>query len=220
MYDIEKSRMVEIIRLHNEINHLLVTGLQKAMQIGKLLIEVKKGKPHGEFGTWIDAHMPFSHVTASKRMKLYRKRKLFTSTPGLLLTEAYEILRPAKPVASHVLRQQTVSIRDIDPNPYFDMGYLHPEVVAWKIKSFEHIGPHFILAVRSVGDRYQNICDHDHYFAMQKLGVTKVSVSVVSLDDDHMKSTVEQFDHHPLSAWLHDFLTRPDDDDQEDTDER
>lgn len=107
MNNIEKSRVTEIVALHQEIKGLLKMSVEKAMQIGKLLDEQKDGCDHGEFTPWVEANLPFTHMTATKYMKLYRNRRLvrrsLKSKPDLLLTEAYELIQKPKTVKSRAV---------------------------------------------------------------------------------------------------------------------
>lgn len=88
----EVSRIQEITALHNEIGGYLKMTLEKAIQIGELLMEQKDSMEHGEFTAWVNANLPFTDRTARNYMRLYKERdKLKTETVSDL-TEGYRLL--------------------------------------------------------------------------------------------------------------------------------
>ena len=199
MAEIQKTnRAVEIVTLHNEINSMLKTSLEKALQIGKLLIEQKKSCLHGEFTAWIKDNLPFTKMTASNYMRLHRNREFLKSKRVLLLNEAYELL-PRKTIISQVLNNDDAKlyIDQIEPNPFFDISHLITESIShWKnvIKRFNGM-PYWITVVRYADGKYQNVVEHEHYYALQNLGIKQLPVSVVTLRDKDMKWALEQFDY-------------------------
>ena len=51
------------------------TALMAAVEIGRLLCEVKEQIPHGEFGQWLADNVDYSVSTANNMMRLYRERE-------------------------------------------------------------------------------------------------------------------------------------------------
>ncbi|MFT5871131.1 MAG: chromosome segregation ATPase [Clostridium sp.] len=56
--------------LTTEILFLKQQTAQNIIEIGKRLVAVKEGLPHGEFGKWLDEKVDFSQQTANKFMKV------------------------------------------------------------------------------------------------------------------------------------------------------
>ena len=89
---IEKGIASEIIKLHNEILGLGRTCLEKAVRIGRLLIEQKAALKHGEFTDWIESNLPFTDRTARNYMRLYENRDLLKTENVSNLQGAYRLL--------------------------------------------------------------------------------------------------------------------------------
>ena len=51
------------------------TALMAAVEIGRLLCEVKEQIPYGEFGAWLAENVDYSVSTANNMMRLYRERE-------------------------------------------------------------------------------------------------------------------------------------------------
>ena len=94
--DIEKSKIQEIISLHDEVRGYLKLSLEKAIRIGELLAEQKESLKHGEFTPWVKANLPFTDRTARNYMGLYRKRDLLKTETVSDLTSAYKLLAAPK----------------------------------------------------------------------------------------------------------------------------
>ena len=60
----EKFRIDEIAKLHDEIYGAFKTTLEKAIRIGELLTEQKQNLKHGEFTSWVENNLPFTERTA------------------------------------------------------------------------------------------------------------------------------------------------------------
>lgn len=71
---ITTNRTQEINRLHNEVCMGLKTIVEKAIRIGKLLVEQKAECNHGEWLPWLKANVKFSERTARNYMRLYSRR--------------------------------------------------------------------------------------------------------------------------------------------------
>jgi len=93
---LEKSIATKIIALHNEVNDAFKLTLDKAIEIGELLIEQRKELKHGEFLSWVKDNLPFTDRTARNYIKLFNnKDKLITETVSDL-SSAYKLLTPPK----------------------------------------------------------------------------------------------------------------------------
>jgi len=196
MTNIEKSRVAEIIKLHNEVYSLLKTSLEKALRIGELLAEQKKSLKHGEWLLWIKANLPFSERAAQRYMGVYYKQELIKSANVSDLNSAYRLLEAPKQ-ADDLLY---VNADDIEPNPFFDMSYIVPEsvgrwvnVLATRDYHFPD-KPYWITAVRRHNDKYQNLCDHNRLVAIKMLNVKSVPIVIVANMDDKKTKSVLEFD--------------------------
>ena len=67
---------------------LLDTATQKALRIGQLLRRVKERIPHGGFGDWLAANVPFSLSAAKRYMQLTRVNNPNSSNLGFLADSA------------------------------------------------------------------------------------------------------------------------------------
>ena len=79
MNEIEKSRIQEIVQLHNEIGELLMGTLPRGIRIGELLTEQKADLGHGAFLPWVEDSLPFSIRTAQNYMKIFRNSRCFVN---------------------------------------------------------------------------------------------------------------------------------------------
>lgn len=85
---------------HNEVELALQTAVEKGMEAGKALREIKKQSRHGDFEDYVAAHFTFAMVTAQKYMRLAKQeaklRQLITQrrSAGLPLgmREALKVL--------------------------------------------------------------------------------------------------------------------------------
>lgn len=91
---IAAQRAHEIARLHTEIAGYVKVGLEKAVQIGKLLTEQKTELAHGDWIPWIEANLPFQQRTAQYYMKVHARRGELknASDAHLTLSMAYKLL--------------------------------------------------------------------------------------------------------------------------------
>jgi len=96
MNDLERNRVDEICSLHTEIAGSCRMALDKAIRIGELLAEHKASLPHGEFGRWIQEHLPFSDRTARNYMRCYESRELLKTESVSGLGTAYLLLTQPK----------------------------------------------------------------------------------------------------------------------------
>jgi hypothetical protein len=89
----ENNPVDEIISLHEEIRRAAETMIQKAIRIGKLLVQHKRKLPHGEFGSWIEDNLPFCVRTGQLYMDIFRNKELLESEKISLLSDAQNFLR-------------------------------------------------------------------------------------------------------------------------------
>ncbi|MBN1835767.1 MAG: DUF3102 domain-containing protein [Spirochaetales bacterium] len=108
MNDIEKSRVSEICRLHNEIGGYLKMTLDRAIRIGQLLTEQKAGLTHGKWLPWVEANCPFSERLARDYMRFYDRRDELKTASVADLSEARKYLVAPKEETSETEILQTV----------------------------------------------------------------------------------------------------------------
>jgi len=94
MNKIEKTRTARIIALHNEIGGALRTTLEKAIEIGGLLVEQKAELQHGEWSAWIAEHLPFAERTAREYMRFWERRDAIKTAQCADFTDARRLLSP------------------------------------------------------------------------------------------------------------------------------
>jgi len=92
----EKSRIEEIIRIHNELQKLYYSELDRAIRLGELLEEQKKDSRHGEFEGWVEKNLPFSVRTARNYRMIYRNREFLKGKAVADLNSAYLLLLEEK----------------------------------------------------------------------------------------------------------------------------
>jgi len=75
----DESQVQKIIQLHNEVELVAQTIMQKAVIIGELLTKVKASLPHGTFVEYTTNTFPFKIRTAQMYMKAFARRDLIDS---------------------------------------------------------------------------------------------------------------------------------------------
>lgn len=85
------------------------------------------------------------------------------------------------------MKMTTVAITLIDPNPYRDFS-IYPIVQEQvdALKSSYATRDFGIIAVRPVGNRYQQVYGHHRLEALKQMGITTVDVKIEAIDDDQM----------------------------------
>lgn len=101
----------EITRLHAEIVDALRSSLEKALRIGEFLTEQKAALPHGEFGPWVAANLPFSDRTAQRYMRLHRERDRIKTDTVSDLGDAYRLLSSHRKQAENLTDREALLIR-------------------------------------------------------------------------------------------------------------
>lgn len=90
MANIQKITANEINQLHGELIGLFRQSIDKAVQIGERLTEVKKSLPHGEFTSWMKEHISFSDRTGRNYMKLFNNKDKALEAGSI--SEAYRLI--------------------------------------------------------------------------------------------------------------------------------
>lgn len=92
----EKSRIEEIIKIHNELQKLYYSGLDGAIRLGELLEEQKKNSKHGDFEGWIKENLPFSARTARNYRMVFKNREFLKRKVLSGLDHAYLLLKKSQ----------------------------------------------------------------------------------------------------------------------------
>lgn len=123
MGEITVNTIQRINELYREISTLFVSSLEKAIEMGDLLLEAKRTLDHGQFTPWIEDNFPFSTKTANRWMTLALNKKdlkkLTKGNKALSLTDAYSIsvanvVTPKAPPSSSGGAKQGISRRAVD----------------------------------------------------------------------------------------------------------
>ena len=196
MNNIDKSRAEEIVRLHHEVAADLRQSLAKAIRIGELLRKQKESLKPGAFTPWVKANLPFTDRIATRYMAVYEKRDTLKTDTVFDLREAYKLLKAPEGYTIGD-RHQVVKVKDIEPNPFWDMASVRIPFT-W-VKSWQQvlgeagdplIYPDAILVVRPQGNRYQLVCQHQQLAALRILQIEEAVVFVIELDDEQMKESL------------------------------
>ena len=105
------GRAAEINKLHDAFCHGIRTSLGYAIQAGELLIEQRKECGHGNWLSWIKAHLKFAPRTASKYMRCFYKRAELANRPSTADLTIEDVARvtakPTKEELDERKRQQS-----------------------------------------------------------------------------------------------------------------
>lgn len=94
--------VVNLNRLHREVVAAAQSAVQKAIELGGELSRVRESLPHGQWLPFTKS-LEFTDQTARNYIQLWERRAEIPNTV-LNLTEAYRVLRPAKPVKVEPVR--------------------------------------------------------------------------------------------------------------------
>ena len=99
-----EKKTARIEQLHNSIVGMLCKSLEKAIEIGGLLLEQKEIviQDGDLFTRWAYEHLPFNVRTAQRYMKLYEYREAFRKGQVKTITEAYTYIF-GEPVSDGVI---------------------------------------------------------------------------------------------------------------------
>jgi len=92
-----------IRQLHLEAHNLADQAIERALEAGRLLVEVKRNLAHGEFGIWVEKHCGFTDRTARRYMRLHLHRDSLPADGGI------------KSALAHI-KTDTVSVFDAEAN--------------------------------------------------------------------------------------------------------
>lgn len=95
-----EAAVADIVRMHGENTDAARATLDRAILIGERLATIKSQIPHGTFGDWCEANLPFSARTARNYLRCYRERDRIKTATVADLTSAYQFLTTPKPLAS------------------------------------------------------------------------------------------------------------------------
>ena len=98
MNEIQATQVDRLKQLHGEIIGAARMALDKAIEAGGILHEVKAAMPHGEFTAWVETNAGFSIRTAQRYMKIYESREEIKNDSVSLLTGAHKMLTSPKEV--------------------------------------------------------------------------------------------------------------------------
>jgi len=207
MNNMDKRRAEEIVRLHHKVAADLRQSLAKAIRIGALLRKQKDSLKPGDFTPWVKANLPFTDKTARRYVTVYEKRDNLKADTVFDLREAYKLLKAPEGYTVGD-RHKVVKVKDIEPNPFWDMGSVRIPFT-W-VKSWQQvlseagdplIYPDAILVVRPRGNKYQLVCQHQQLAALRILEIQEAVVFVIELDDEQMKESLRFEPTEPLPIY-------------------
>ncbi len=83
-----------IRQLHTENMLAAKATLERAMEIGELLVGVRESLKHGKWLPWLTENVGFAERTARNYIRLYKNRAQVKSASVADLNEAYKLLSP------------------------------------------------------------------------------------------------------------------------------
>lgn len=108
-----------IVKLHNEVMLSVKTTMDKVMQIGNLLLDIKEEIPYGEFCSYVDKNLPFSMRTAQNYMRVYLNKdkikeiKDVSSAYAMIENKSLKKEKAEKPEAEIETAEDEINI-DVD----------------------------------------------------------------------------------------------------------
>lgn len=93
MNEIQITQANRLKQLHGEIIGAVRMLLDKAIEAGSILHDVKAALPHGEFTVWVEVNAGFNIRTAQRYMKIHENREKLKNDSVSLLTDAHRMLR-------------------------------------------------------------------------------------------------------------------------------
>lgn len=96
MNEIQATQADRLRQLHGEIIGAARMLLDKAIEAGKILRDVKAYLAHGEFTEWVETNAGFNIRTAQRYMKIYENREQLKNDSVSLLTDAHKMLTAPK----------------------------------------------------------------------------------------------------------------------------
>lgn len=96
-----RASLTEQIQVECEaVRQLACSALPHALTAGELLIQVKAGCRHGEWGPWLDEHFPMDRTTATNWMRLARNRESIPDLDTATIPEAIAAVRKPRKVSA------------------------------------------------------------------------------------------------------------------------
>jgi hypothetical protein len=89
-----ETAAARINSLYREIDTAARMSLEKAVEIGRLLLEEKRRLAHGQWERWVDENIDLSKPTAWRYMRLWERRATIESFTVKDLSQAYKLLAP------------------------------------------------------------------------------------------------------------------------------
>lgn len=102
MNEVQTGQAERLRQLHGEIVGAAWMVIEKAIEAGAILAEVKASLPHGGFTAWVEAEAGFSVRTAQRYMKIYDNRDMIKNDSVSLLTDAHRLLTESKQAATDI----------------------------------------------------------------------------------------------------------------------
>lgn len=96
MNEIQVTQAGRLRQLHGEITRGARMLLDKAIEAGGILHDVKASLPHGEFTPWVEVNAGFNLRTAQRYMKIHENREQLKSDSVSFLTDAHRMLTAPK----------------------------------------------------------------------------------------------------------------------------
>lgn len=150
----------KIISLHRQIESYLNCSLQKAVQIGDLLLNQKEKLNHGQFGKWIESELPFTDRTARNYIRLYKNRKQLKTENVSDFKSAYKLLAARNETDSNIKikDEYKIFLERHSTSKYRIFPEFDRELYSYAKKSISEVG----VLVPIHLDEYSNIIDGYH----------------------------------------------------------
>jgi hypothetical protein len=91
-----KAQATRLRQIHGEIVSTASEMIDRAIEAGGILQEVKAALPHGDFTTWVEFNAGFGMRTAQRYMKIYENREALKNDTLSFLTDAHKMLTMQK----------------------------------------------------------------------------------------------------------------------------
>ena len=94
------TKLSRVLKLHGELESMARTSLEKAIEIGGLLTDIKNSV---KFRPWLAENVPFGKSVAYRYINLYSRREELSQSGTLSVNEAYKLLSegPKEPSNIH-----------------------------------------------------------------------------------------------------------------------
>jgi hypothetical protein len=124
MGEVSVTTVDRVNELYRDLSTLFSNSIEKAIEMGDVLLEAKNSLDHGQFKPWVEENFIFSYRTANKWMNLALNkkdvRKLIKGNKVLSLTDAYgvgvanTVTPKAESGAGTAPARKGISKRDLD----------------------------------------------------------------------------------------------------------